>query len=803
MMPSRLLDSRGSPVTPGKELGRGGEGAVFDVAGQPDVVAKVYLKPQNAQHAAKLSAMAGMATSSLLRVAAWPTGTLHDPSGAVVGFTMPKVGGHEPVFKLYGPKVRLQEFPKADWRFLIHAAANAARSFSTVHAAGLVIGDVNHGNLVVGQDTTVRMIDCDSFQVSQGGKIWFCEVGVGTHQPPEMQARTSYAGILRTPNQDNFGLAVIIFQLLCIARHPFAGRFKGAGEPPSIEDAIAASRYAYSRDRFRTAMEPPPASLPIDALTPTIQDLFEKAFAPGATRGGRPGAERWVDALSELSSDLKSCKANSTHFFRRTLSACPWCIIENASGIRLFPVVFKPGATPGATGMAALWQEVSKVPDPPPLGPCPLPPSAASIPSPEAQAIAGVENNKRAIAWVAVAASLLAALTIAPSGIGILMVIAVGVIAFLIQRNARTRQTHPFQQKLNDVKRDWNMLQRTWEAPPPTPSVMDIRASLSRIKTQHDALPNERASRLQRLNEQRRERQLEEHLDRAGLANAKIPGIGPTRVATLASYGIDTAGDIVSHRVTAVPGFGPATVTKLLAWRKSHEITFRFDPSRAVPPSDIAVIERDIASKRTKLEQEVAAGLPRLRAALVNQIARQQALEGRAAELHPQYAQALADIAVVPEDVVTPNRFFALSGTTVVLTLAMGMAETLPSPEGQPTAEVAQQATALPSANPVAQAGDPSRSEQSATDSIRMKAPPTALSSQKLSNPASIQDDIERVFLKQAANVRAGADGSSAVVRVAPNGARLRVFARSRGWIQIGEEEPWGWVYSGLVSKPR
>src|SRR5208337_3469303 len=96
-----------------------------------------------------------------------------------------------PAFELYGPKLRLQRFPKADWRFLARAAGNTARVFNVVHSAGHVIGDVNHGNLVIGQDATVRLIDCDSFQITAAGKTWFCEVGVGTHQPPEMQGRSS------------------------------------------------------------------------------------------------------------------------------------------------------------------------------------------------------------------------------------------------------------------------------------------------------------------------------------------------------------------------------------------------------------------------------------------------------------------------------------------------------------------------------------------------------------------------------------------------------------------------------------
>ena len=823
MKPGRLLDARGNPIALGKELGRGGEGAVFDVVGQPDAVAKVYLKAPSAQHAAKLSAMAGMATPPLLKIAAWPTGTLHDPSGPIAGFVMPKVGGHEPVFKLYGPKLRMQQFPTADWRFLIHAAANAARSFSTVHAAGLVIGDVNHGNLVVGQDATVRMIDCDSFQVTQGGKTWFCEVGVGTHQPPEMQGRASYAGVVRTPDQDSFGLAVIIFQLLCIARHPFAGRYKGAGEPPSIEDAIQASRYAYSRDRARTAMEPPPGSLPIDALTPAIQDLFEKAFAPGAARAGRPGADQWVTALGELSSDLRVCGANGGHYYRKGLSACPWCTIENASGITLFPVVFKPGATVGATGMAALWQEVSKVPDPPPVGQCPPPPGAAPAPSPPAQALAGGGGSLKTAAWASVGASLLATLAVAPPDLRALMVPAIGVITFIIHRNARTNRQNPFRQKLADVKRDWEGLQRAWAAPLPGPGTAEIRAGLSRIKAQHDDLPNERAKRLQKLQEQRRDKQLEDHLDRFSLANAKVPGIGPTRVATLGSHGIDTASDIVSHRLLAVPGFGPATITKLLAWRRSHEATFRFDPSRGVSPSEIAVVERDIATQRTKLEREVAAGLTRLRAAAAAHTTRRQLLEGRAAELLPQYAQALADAAVVPEDRTTHKRLLAMSGAAAALALVTGIGHRPTSPGYSPPA-VATVRPSVPVSPPPAPSPAPAQPVQAVrpapverapqgteaprqmqpwrTEPVETPPPAAGPPIPQITSPASASSrtgEIERIGMKQAGYIRAAPNGNSAIVRTASGGAKLRVFSRSAGWLQVGEEEPWGWVYSGLV----
>lgn len=645
MIPARLLDCRGAPVALGNELGRGGEGVVFDIRSRPDLVAKVYLKPPSQDHADKLAAMVGIGNAGLLRIAAWPTETIHDPTGAVVGFSMPKVGGHEPIFKLYGPRQRLQEFPKADWRFLIHAAANAARAFSLVHSLGLVIGDVNHGNLVVGQDATVRMIDCDSFQLSSGHKTWFCPVGVGTHQPPEMQGHDSFAGIPRTPNHDAFGLAVIVFQLLCMARHPFAGRFVGPGEPPSIEEAIAASRYAYSRDRARTKLEPPPGSLPMDELTANIQELFEKAFAPTAARSGRPGAEEWVRALEDLGSNLKACRTNAAHFHKSGSGTCPWCALESATGVTLFPVVFIPGAG-GTSGMAALWQEFGRLPELPKLGPAPTLPTSNQTPSPEAREAARKEGLLRLTAWTSLAASTVLALTVAPVAFRIWIVGLEGLVAYLLQRRGLANRKGPFQVQLDAVRRDWVTLEQAWLSSNPN-AVNQFRSKIALLKAEYDGLPRERAKRLQILFEKRRDKQLLNYLDRFHLGTTKIPGMGPTRIATLASHGMATAGDIVESRILAVPGFGQGIAANLVAWRRSLEASFTFDPNQAVSASDQAAIERDISVQKTELERDVGTNLERLKTAIHGAATYRQALHGRAAELGPKYAQALVDASVV------------------------------------------------------------------------------------------------------------------------------------------------------------
>ena len=72
-------------------------------------------------------------------------------------------------------------------------------------------------------------------------------------------------------NHDRFGLAILIFHLLFVGRHPFAGRYRGAGDL-SIEKAIAERRFAFSKNRSETLVDPPPASLLLDDLPPGVGD---------------------------------------------------------------------------------------------------------------------------------------------------------------------------------------------------------------------------------------------------------------------------------------------------------------------------------------------------------------------------------------------------------------------------------------------------------------------------------------------------------------------------------------------------
>jgi DNA-binding helix-hairpin-helix protein with protein kinase domain len=639
--PPRVADAQGRPIALGAELASGGEGVVFDVTGRPGSVAKLYMQPPDQAKADKIKAMVAMGTDRLAALSAWPTATLHGAGGALVGFTMPKLAGHRPVFQVYGPKLRLRQFPKADWRFLVHAAGNVSRAFGVMHESGLVIGDVNHGNLFVAGDATVRFIDVDSMQVTRGRRRWLCEVGVGTHQPPEMQGVESYREVVRTPNHDAFGLAVLVFQLLCMGRHPFSGRYAGPGEPPDIERAITDSRYAYSADARRTQMSAPPGSLPITALPASIRALFEAAFAPGSVRGGRPTADQWTTELSLLGGSLRRCDVNAAHWFAPVAGTCPWCEVEASSGVALFPAVFVSGRA-GSGGIVLLWQEIEAVPDP---GPMPVlqRPKADAAQASAAMVAAGRRlRTRKLIAATILASGLALALALLPPSVWVVPFVVTAALAAAFWWLQRPPEGVQARARMAEMRSLWHELEERWR-PGPGARFAPTRQQLAELKREYDEIAGQREREMRSLKTNRREQQLKAHLESFEIGAARITGIGKAKVAALLSYGIETAADIDLDRIQGVPGFGAKTAASMVAFRQACEAGFRFDASRAVASSAVSAMDGMLAQRRDKIEAELAAGLARLRAMTVAERRHRETLESQAKTLRPRYAQAFAD----------------------------------------------------------------------------------------------------------------------------------------------------------------
>src|SRR5205814_1625917 len=99
---------------------------------------------------------------------------------------------------------------------------------------------------LVSNTALVTLIDCDSMQVpGEDGRVFRCPVGKPDYTPPELQSQ-DFSTVDRAPSADDFGLAVLVFLLLMEGVHPFQGVWLGTGDPPALEDNIAAGRCPYA-----------------------------------------------------------------------------------------------------------------------------------------------------------------------------------------------------------------------------------------------------------------------------------------------------------------------------------------------------------------------------------------------------------------------------------------------------------------------------------------------------------------------------------------------------------------------------
>ncbi len=588
------------------EIGRGGEGTVFAIQGRSDHVAKIYSAPPDPPKVEKLAAMTAAANVELLKIAAWPLDLLADRVGRTRGFIMPRVSARRDIHELYSPKSRSEAFPAADLAFLVHVAANIARAFSTVHRQGHVVGDVNHGNLLVAPDGTVMFIDCDSFQLRNGNRLFTCDVGVPLFTPPELHGRP-FRGLQRTDNHDRFGLGVLLFHLLFMGRHPFAGRYSGATEMP-IERAIREYRFAYGPDRALHGMERPPGTIPLETMGATISSLFVSSFGRNTSNAGRPDAAAWVHALEQLKASLRPCSVTASHQFPRHLASCPWCVVEQQTGVRLFGQRVTVPEKREAIDLAALWQLITSAPDP---GPDPPLPARRPPPSADLLMRRTIKISRQTIALGIIAAGAVSCAAVGEGGI---------FLAFVSYGLAYIAWPRPSPQRLAEANRELALAQAAWDS---TLARWRREASreafLARIKeleqarTEFSDLPNERSRRLAKLEGGRETRQRQRYLDRFRIDRATIPKIGSGRTSMLAAYGIETAADIDRWKVLQIPGFGPALTTELLNWRRAHEQNFRFNPSDPTHDADVAAMDRDLAARRQALLDNLRQGPATLR----------------------------------------------------------------------------------------------------------------------------------------------------------------------------------------------
>ena len=601
-VPQLFVD--GKVVSIGQRIGKGGEGEVYALANDPTRAIKFYTVADGAAREPKISAIVRMGLAGKSSLIAFPLAIARDQAGNFKGFVMHLVRDHKPIFELYAPQARKQHFPAADYRFLARAAVNTARAVAAVHETGCVIGDINHSGILVSENAKVALIDADSFQLLDGSQRYLCRVGVPEYTPPELQG-LSLSDVVRTPNHDAFGLAIAIFQLLTMGRHPFVGTY-ASGEI-TLPRAISEFKFAYSRERS-VGMIPPPAVCTLGDFPVFISAAFEIAFgASGPT--SRPSAAQWVALLGEFEQSLQKCRNNGLHYHSAAASACPWCRMEQKLGMMLFlpkdllssfslPADF----TEEKFDLHQFWARVESIRVPTRNEIVPTFPTLKFAPSAEAITAKQKSAPSHGVLPVGILIAI-AIVSVAPT-MWFVGLMAVGIALFLAKQT--TDPSAAYRQRFLAVENEWSQALDQREQRANFAGLDDLKESLVENKVAYEALALEEAQRIKNYQNEREAIHLAKWLESFRIRNYKIVGVGPAKLAALASYGIETAADATPEKVLRVPGFGAINSKLLFEWRKKCAHGFVCNPNpTGVDQFELRKIKADVHQLRQTLRQKL------------------------------------------------------------------------------------------------------------------------------------------------------------------------------------------------------
>lgn len=305
-----------------RQLGRGGQGAVYEVDGGK-LAAKIIFDASPARRERLRNQLTQVKRLSLTDLEiARPLEMLREP---VLGYVMELLTGMQPL-KALGAVPKDVASPAAWYlaggglRRRLQLLARSADALAALHGKGLVYSDPSPHNIFVSESssaTEVRFIDADNIHyASVAGMPAVFTPGYGA---PELVRCASGVNSLT----DAHAFSVLAFQTLSLA-HPLIGDAVNDGPPEREEEALDGRLpwIDHPTDDTNRALYGIPRPW---VLSPRLLDIAGRAFGAGlrdATK--RPGVSEWAERLHAAADATLTCPScKGTYYFTEKL--CPWC----------------------------------------------------------------------------------------------------------------------------------------------------------------------------------------------------------------------------------------------------------------------------------------------------------------------------------------------------------------------------------------------------------------------------------------------------------------------------------------------
>ncbi|MFG6100507.1 hypothetical protein D0962_37520 [Leptolyngbyaceae cyanobacterium CCMR0082] len=295
-----VYDANNQPRRLGNEIGSGGQGDVFALNENPNIVVKIFhpdkLREQGHELREKISAQTKMTDLIREPFLSWPQIEVFNDKNEWIGYAMKRAHG-EPLSTLGHAMLYLNSFPGLNRMQIVTILINLLDTLKKLHRKKIYIGDINLGNFLADPKTSkVYFIDTDSYQITSGSSIFPCPVGKPEMTPVEHHGQ-DFQNVIRTVESDLFSLAILMFQCLMLGLHPYS-RVGGGNPVDNLRQGIFPYGKGNARPGEENALPPGPWFTIWSHLTYEVKGLFIRTLQHGVNDpSNRASIVEWEKAL--------------------------------------------------------------------------------------------------------------------------------------------------------------------------------------------------------------------------------------------------------------------------------------------------------------------------------------------------------------------------------------------------------------------------------------------------------------------------------------------------------------------------
>lgn len=319
----QVTDTNGVCYELGRSLGRGGQGAVYEIKGGR-LAAKIISKTSPVKREPLRNQLAFVKRLALNDLAlARPLEMLQEPH---LGYVMELLTGMKPVSTLINPPRNTESLSKwyiegGGLKRRLRLLAISAEALAQLHGKGLIYSDPSPNNIFVSEDHNayeVRLIDTDNLHYKSSSAM--AAVYTPGYGAPELVCRRSGMNTLT----DAHAFAVMAFQTLTLA-HPLMGDMVNDGEPELEEKALEGC-LPWIDDPDNDSNESGSGIIPREiVLSPLLRELAAKTFGEGLNDPlTRPGISEWAEKLHAAADATLICPFCGWSYYFAS-KECPNC----------------------------------------------------------------------------------------------------------------------------------------------------------------------------------------------------------------------------------------------------------------------------------------------------------------------------------------------------------------------------------------------------------------------------------------------------------------------------------------------